>query len=198
MNTYCTEKTHSGTTLTPVETSCFDNGILFIDGSITEETATKFIQNGIVLASKDIPLTVIINSNGGDLQAGLNIYDFILSLKDVTTVAIKAYSMGAVLFSAGSNRIITPHGQVMIHEPLLSSGVSGACSSVEAMSDVLKAKKVQIAQLLSKHTGKSIKELNKVMSKDTYFSAEEALKFGLCDSIQSWDKILAKEEIYDQ
>ena len=197
MNSYQIERTHSGTTLTPLETTCFDKGILFVDGSITEETATNFIQNGIVLASKEIPLTVIINSNGGDLQAGLNIYDFITSLKDVTTVAVKAYSMGAVLFAAGTKRIITPHGQVMIHEPLLSSGVSGSCSSVEAMSDVLKAKKVQIAQLLSKHTGKSIKELNKAMSKDTYFSAEEALKFGLCDSIQSWNKILAKEVMYD-
>lgn len=197
MNTYEIEKTHSGASLMPLATTCFDKGILFVDGNITEETATNFIQNGIILMSKNIPLTVVINTNGGDLQAGLNIYDFLTSMKNVTTVAVKAYSMGAVLFVAGTKRVMLPHSQLMIHEPLILSGVSGSCSSVEAMSDVLKAKREQMAQLFAKHTGKPAKDFHKVMSKDTYFNAEEAITFNLCDEVSTWDTILKTEVTYE-
>ena len=151
----------------------------------------------IILMSKNIPITVVINTNGGDLQAGLNIYDFLTSMKNVTTVAVKAYSMGAVLFVAGTKRVMLPHSQLMIHEPLILSGVSGSCSSVEAMSDVLKAKREQMAQLFAKHTGKPAKDFHKVMSKDTYFNAEEAITFNLCDEVSTWDIILKTEVTYE-
>ena len=190
MNTYKIEKTHAGASLAPLDSVCFDRGILFVDGTITEETATQFIQNGILLAAKDTPITIIINTNGGDLQAGLNIYDFITSMKDVTTIAVKAYSMGAVLFVAGSRRIMLPHSQLMIHEPLIQSDLSGSCSSVEAISNVLKAKREQMAQLFAAHTGRPAGDFHSVMSKDTYFNAEEAVAFGLCDTISNWNAIL--------
>ena len=193
MNTYLCEKTHSGASLTPLETACFDRGVLFLDGSITEDTATRFIQNGMVLALKEIPMTVVINTNGGDLQAGLNIYDFLTSMPHVTTVAVKAYSMGSLLFAAGGKRIMFPHSQLMIHEPLLASGVSGSCSSVETMADVLKSKREQMAALFSKHTGKAAEEFLEIMRKDTYFNAEEAMALGLCDAVETWDSILRNE-----
>jgi ATP-dependent Clp protease protease subunit len=196
MNAYQVEKTHSGSSLTPLETACFEEGFLFIEGEITEATATAFIQNGILLAAKGKPITVILNTNGGDLQAGMNLYDFLTALPDVTTVALKAYSMGAVLFAAGGRRVMLPHSQLMTHGPLISGGVSGSCSSVEAAASVLKAKKAQMAKLLARHTGKTVKELNRILSKDTYFNAEEASAFGLCDTVTTWDKILNKEASY--
>ena len=73
MNTYEIEKTHSGASLTPLATTCFDKGILFVDGNITEETATNFIQNGIILMSKNIPITVVINTSIHKIDKTANI-----------------------------------------------------------------------------------------------------------------------------
>ena len=190
MNSHLLEKTHSGTSLLPLETLCYDQGTVFLDGTITEETATRFIQNGMLLAKKQIPLTVVINSNGGELQAGLNIYDFIASRKDVTTVALKAYSMGSLLFAAGKKRIMLPHSRLMVHEPLLSSGVSGSCSEILTVSDHLKDEREMLIQLYVQHTGMSTADIRKIMKKDTYFTPDRAMIFGLCDTVMTWDEFL--------
>lgn len=196
MNTYQLEKTHSGVSLLPLDTVCFEQGVLFLEGTINEETATRFIQNGMILAKKQIPITVVINSNGGELLAGLNIYDFLTSLQDVTTIALKAFSMGSLLFAAGKKRAMLPHSRLMLHEPLLASGVSGSCTTVETATDQLKAERELVIGLYAKHTGMSVGEIRKVMKKDTYFTAEQAKAFGLSDGTVSWDDVLKGDMNY--
>ena len=196
MNTYQLEKTHSGVSLLPLDTVCFEQGVLFLEGSINEETATRFIQNGMILAKKQIPITVVINSNGGELLAGLNIYDFLTSLQDVTTIALKAFSMGSLLFAAGKKRVMLPHSRLMLHEPLLASGVSGSCTTVETATDQLKAERELVIGLYAKHTGMSVGEIRKVMKKDTYFTAEQAKAFGLSDGTVSWNDVLKGDVNY--
>lgn len=190
MNTHQMEKTHSGTFLLPLETACYDQGTVFLDGKITEETATRFIQNGILLAKKQIPMTVVLNTDGGELQAGMNIYDFITARKDVTTVALKAYSMGSLLFAAGKKRIMLPHSRIMIHEPLLSSGVSGSCSEILTVSDHLKDERERLIQLYVQHTRMTMADIRKFMKKDTYLTPDQAAIFGFCDAVMTWDEIL--------
>lgn len=196
MNTYQLEKTHSGVSLLPLDTVCFEQGVLFLEGTINEETATRFIQNGMILAKKQIPITVVINSNGGELLAGLNIYDFLTSLQDVTTIALKAFSMGSLLFAAGKKRVMLPHSRLMLHEPLLASGVSGSCTTVETATDQLKAERELVIGLYAKHTGMSVGEIRKVMKKDTYFTAEQAKAFGLSDGTVSWNDVLKGDMNY--
>lgn len=196
MNTYQLEKTHSGVSLLPLDTVCFEQGVLFLEGTINEETATRFIQNGMILAKKQIPITVVINSNGGELLAGLNIYDFLTSLQDVTTIALKAFSMGSLLFASGKKRVMLPHSRLMLHEPLLASGVSGSCTTVETATDQLKAERELVIGLYAKHTGMSVGEIRKVMKKDTYFTAEQAKAFGLSDGTVSWDDVLKGDMNY--
>ena len=196
MNTYQLEKTHSGVSLLPLDTVCFEQGVLFLEGTINEETATRFIQNGMILAKKQIPITVVINSNGGELLAGLNIYDFLTSLQDVTTIALKAFSMGSLLFAAGKKRVMLPHSRLMLHEPLLASGVSGSCTTVETATDQLKAERELVIGLYAKHTGMSVGEIRKVMKKDTYFTAEQAKDFGLSDGTVSWNDVLKGDMNY--
>lgn len=190
MNTHHLEKTHSGASLLPLETACFDQGTVFLDGTINEETATRFIQNGILLARKQIPMTVVFNTNGGDLRAGLNIYDFITAQKDVTTVALKAYSMGSLLFVAGKKRIMFPHSDLMIHEPLLSSGVSGSCSEILTVSDHLKSERERMIRLYAEHTKMTTADVRKFMKKDTYFTPDQAAALGFCDAVMTWDEFL--------
>jgi hypothetical protein len=142
----------------------------FIDGKIfvLYGLGTTAVPNGYV----------VFNTNGGDLRAGLNIYDFITARKDVTTVALKAYSMGSLLFVAGKKRIMFPHSDLMIHEPLLSSGVSGSCSEILTVSDHLKDERERLIQLYVQHTRMTTAYIRKFMKKDTYLTPDQARSSG--------------------
>lgn len=103
---------------------------------------------------------------------------------DIHTVCVgTAASMAAVLFAAGDRREILRHGEVMIHDPLVSGGISGSALTVQDKSNRLMDKRKVLCGILAEHTGKSLKQIYKVTGKDTYFGAEEAVEFGLADSI---------------
>ena len=80
-------------------------------------------------------------------------------------------------------RYILPHSKVMIHEPLLSSGLGGSATSIKNISDSILETREIVNSILAKHTGKSLSEVNKATSFDNYMNAEEAIAFGLCDAI---------------
>lgn len=94
-----------------------------------------------------------------------------------------AASMGALLLSAGDRRDILPHGRVMIHDPALSGGAGGSALALERTSkDLMKTRKIT-AEILAKHTGRTLKEIYRKTAADTYFNAQEAVAFGLADNI---------------
>lgn len=156
-------------------------------GVINSDTLNKFTMELLYLQQENKPINLIINSNGGEVNSGLAIYDLIQGCPcEINAYCVgMAASMGAIIFMGckKGHRYILPHSQVMIHEPLLSNGVGGSATSIKNTSDsILKVKKT-LNTIIAKHTGKSLKEVNKATDHDNYFDAEQAIDFGLCDKI---------------
>ena len=164
------------------------NRRIFLNGEINEDTANDFLSQMLYLEQEsNAPVTIYINSPGGSVNAGLVIYDCIQasSLEINMVVAGTAASMAAIIFAGGQKerRFIMPHSKVMIHEPLLAGGVGGSATSIKNISDSILETREIVNGILAKHTGKTVKEINKATSFDNYMNAEEAIKFGICDKI---------------
>ena len=132
---------------------------------------------------KDIYL--YINSPGGVVTAGLAIYDTMQYIKpDVVTICMgQAASMGAVLLAAGAKgkRFALPHARIMIHQPL--GGFQGQATDIEIHAkEILRLKKM-LNEILSKHTGKPVEEIEKDTERDYFMGAEEAKEYGLIDKV---------------
>lgn len=156
-------------------------------GEINAQSAYSLIQQLRHLQREDpeAEITMCINSPGGEVESGLALYDVMqgLSCPVRTVCAGTAASMAAVLFSAGGQREILPHGRVMIHDPLIAGGVGGSALRIQDLSKDLMNTRKTICGILAEKTGKNLKEIYKYTAKDTWFSAEEAVKFGLADRI---------------
>lgn len=164
------------------------NRRIFIHGEITDESANEFLSQMLYLEQEaDEPITIYINSPGGSVNAGLVIYDCIQSsnLEINIICAGMAASMAAIILAGGQkgHRYILPHSKVMIHEPLLSSGLGGSATSIKNISDSILETREIVNSILAKHTGKSLNEVNQATSFDNYMNADEAIAFGLCDAI---------------
>ncbi len=156
--------------------------------AITTPVAMEIIRQMRYLAGQDAekPITMLICSGGGDVVAGLSIYDAMRALPcPVNTVCVgEACSMASLLFAAGAHRAILPSAIVMVHDPLIGgSGVTGNALTVEAVTSRLMRIRKQIAEILARHTGHSVDEVLEKTARDTYFSAQEAVAWGLADEI---------------
>lgn len=180
-------ETSEGTARIPIADMMFQRREVWLTGEITSEVADAVISQILHLDAEDpdAEITMYIDSPGGSVTAGLSIYDVMQAVSaDIHTVCIgTAASMAAVLFAAGDRREILRHGEVMIHDPLVSGGISGSALTIQDKSDRLMAKRKVLSGILAEHTGKDIKQIHKVTAKDTYFSAEEAVEFGLADAV---------------
>ena len=162
---------------------------LFITGAITSEMANSVISQLLYLEESDEPVTIYINSPGGEVNAGLMIYDAIqgcgLPINMICTGL--AASMAAIIFAGGQQgrRYVLPHGKVMIHEPLISEGVGGSATSIKNISESILETRQILNGLLAKHTGKKAREIDKATSFDNMMNAKEAVEFGLCDKVIS-------------
>ncbi|MCR5728687.1 MAG: ATP-dependent Clp protease proteolytic subunit [Lachnospiraceae bacterium] len=164
---------------------------IFLNGSIDSNAADGFLSQLLYMEeredNKEKPVTIYINSPGGEVNSGLMIYDAIqnspLEINMVCTGL--AASMAAVILAGGQNgrRFILEHSKVMIHEPLIPSGVGGSASSIKNISDSIMETRKMLNKILAKHTGKSLKEIEKATSYDNYMNADEAIRFGICDAI---------------
>jgi len=196
-------KSSNGITLVPVETRLMAERKIFIEGEINSESACEFVKKVMYLNSEDAeePIHVLINSNGGEINAGMLMYDVIQASKaPIRMYCIgHAYSMAAVLFASGNyGRYMLPHGELMLHEPLLGNRVGGNSSSIKSISDSLQESKRVMNRILAKHTGKTEKAVEKATNYDHYFSPEESIAFGLCDEIVGFDRMMEDENGYGQ
>lgn len=164
------------------------NRKIFLTGSIDGEMANNFLSQFLYLEQEsEEPVTIYINSPGGEVNAGLMIYDTIrgsrLSINMVCTGM--AASMAAILLAGGQKgrRYILKHSKVMIHEPLISNGVGGSATSIKNIAESILETREIVNGILAEHTGKSIEEINEATNFDNYMNAEEAIKFGICDEI---------------
>ena len=188
-------KSSNGIALIPIETRLLADRKIFIEGEINQEGACIFTKKLLILCKENdtAPIDILINSPGGEISAGLLMYDCIQSCKTPIRMFCMgtAYSMGALLFACGNHgRYMFPHSELMLHEPLLGSGVRGNASSIRSISDSLMDTRKKMNQILAKHTAKTEEEIEKATGFDHYFSPEESIEFGLADEIVSFDKIM--------
>ena len=178
----------NGTREVNLSTHLFKNRKLFLNGSIDAESANVFLAELLYLEAEAAEkVTVYINSPGGEVNAGLMIYDALqgssLNINLVCTGL--AASMAAVILCGGKkgHRFILPHSKVMIHEPLIANGVGGSATSIMHISESIIETKNLLSEIMAKHTGKTVEEINNAILFDNFMDANEAVKFGLCDKI---------------
>ena len=132
-------------------------------------------------------IRLYIDSPGGEVASGLMIYDVLQAMsKEVDIYCMGcAESMAALLLACGrpGHRHILPHARTMIHEPQLETGLGGSATSIRHLSDSIMETRNMLNQLLVKHTGRTIREINKATSFDNFMNADESIEFGLCDDI---------------
>ena len=155
--------------------------------SVNAESCAVVIRDLMYLQREDptAPITLYINSPGGEVQSGLALYDVMQAVScPIRTVCLgMAASMAALLFIAGDDREILPHSRVMIHDPLISAGAGGNALSVKARADDLMRIRDITAGVIARHSGMSIDRVFEFTATDTYFEAEEAVEAGLADRI---------------
>jgi len=188
-------KSSNGITLIPLETRLLAERKIFVEGEINHEKACEFARKIILLSKEDAqkPIDMLINSPGGEISAGMLMYDIIQSCRTPIRMFCMgtAYSMGALLFASGNHgRYMLPHSELMLHEPLLGNRVGGNASSIRSISESLMDTRRKMNQILAKHTGKTEKEIEEVTGYDHYFSPEEAIAFGLSDEVCNFDMIM--------
>lgn len=155
-------------------------------GEVDTESAYGVCRQLMQLAHEDPDkeITMYINSPGGEVISGLAVIDVMKAIPcPVRTVCMgMAYSMGSLIFAAGTQRDIMPHSKVMIHDPRLEH-VGGPAEAIKETSRRMLETRAITNGLLAQFTGKSIKEINRKTIKDSYFDAQEAVEFGLADRI---------------
>ncbi|MCV2506330.1 MAG: ATP-dependent Clp endopeptidase proteolytic subunit ClpP [Candidatus Lightella neohaematopini] len=161
--------------------------IIFITGQIEDYMASTIVAQIIFLEAEDPEkdIYLYINSPGGVINAGMAIYDVIQFVKpDISTLCIgQAASMGALLLMAGTKgkRFCLPNSRIMIHQPI--GGFNGQASDIEIQTKEILNIKVKINKLISKHTNKPFDKISKDTERDYFLSANEALEYGIIDSI---------------
>jgi ATP-dependent Clp protease protease subunit len=132
---------------------------------------------------KDIHL--YINSPGGSVSAGLSIYDTMQFVRpDVSTICVgQAASMGAFLLTGGTHgkRFCLPHSRMMIHQPL--AGFQGQASDIDIHAKEILRTKDRLNRLMAGHTGKTLEEIENDTDRDYFMSGEEAVNYGLIDTV---------------
>ena len=163
--------------------------IIFINGMIDELTANSTIAQLLFLDSQDSEkeISLYINSPGGSVTAGMAIHDTMRYIKaPVHTIGIGlAASMGALLLASGNTRSVLPHTKVMIHQPLVSGDLGGKETDIKILAKDLSNTRQMISRILADHCKKPVDIIEQDIENDRYMSAQEALDYGLCDSIIS-------------
>ncbi|MDR2860862.1 MAG: ATP-dependent Clp protease proteolytic subunit [Elusimicrobiota bacterium] len=186
------EKESHGSVVYDIYSRLLKERIIFVgghEGAVTTDSANDLIAQLLYLDSdepgKDINL--YINSPGGVVSAGLAVYDTMQFIKSpITTICMgMAMSFGAVLLAAGEKgkRYALTHSRIMIHQPLITGGLSGQATDIDISSKEIVLLKQKLAEILAKHTGKSVKQILQDTERDYYLSAEEALEYGIIDKV---------------
>ncbi|HIR08443.1 MAG TPA: ATP-dependent Clp endopeptidase proteolytic subunit ClpP [Candidatus Pullichristensenella stercoripullorum] len=184
---YVVEQTNRGERSYDIFSRLLKDRIVFLGGEIDDDTANLVVAQMLFLEMEDPDQDIMlyINSPGGSTSAGMAIYDTMHYVKcEVSTVCVgMAASMGAFLLAAGAKgkRKALPNAEIMIHQPL--GGARGQATDIAIQAEQIMRIKRKMNELLSKHTGQTIKTIEKDVERDHYMTADEALKYGLIDEI---------------
>jgi len=181
------EQTHRGERGWDIFSRLLNDRIVFLGTAIDDQLANVVIAQLLFLESEDPDKDVMIyiNSPGGEVSAGLAIYDTMVALRaPVATFCVgQAASMASLLLASGAKgkRNALPNARVMIHQPL--AGVRGQVSEIEIHArEILKARDT-INAIYSRHTGQSVDRIKRDTERDNFMSAAEAKDYGLIDEV---------------
>jgi ATP-dependent Clp protease, protease subunit len=184
------EKTENGERSYDLYSRLLQDRILILGSVVTDEVANALIGQLLFLEmdNPDLDIHLYINSPGGSVSAGLAIYDMMQFVKcDIATYCLgTAASMGSLLLAAGTpgKRHAMPNSQIVVHQPHLGDGkVGGQVSDIEIFARDLVRTKRKLIDIYAAHTGKDRNFLTQSMERDYYMSAEEAIAYGLIDSV---------------
>jgi len=161
--------------------------VIFLVGPINDGMANLIVAQLLFLESEnpDKDINLYINSPGGSVSAGMAVYDTMQFIKpDVSTLCTGlAASMGSFLLAAGAKgkRYCLPNSRVMIHQP--SGGFQGQASDIEIHAREVLYLKKRLNEMLAKHTGQPIEQIERDSDRDRFMGAEEAVKYGLIDRV---------------
>ncbi|GHF56256.1 ClpP family protease [Streptomyces thermodiastaticus] len=161
--------------------------IVFLGTQVDEVSANRVCAQLLLLSAEDprTDIALYINSPGGSVTAGLAIYDTMrLIPNDVSTLAMGfAASMGQFLLSVGApgKRFALPHARIMMHQP--SAGIGGTTADIEIQAENLKHIKRTIEELTARHTGQSVETISRDGDRDRWFTAEQAVEYGIVDRV---------------
>ena len=163
--------------------------VIFITGPIEDHMANLIVAQLLFLEADnpDKDINLYINSPGGSVTAGMSIYDTMSYIKpDISTLCIgQASSMGAVLLAGGTKgkRFALPNSRIMIHQPL--GGFQGQASDIEIHAKEMLKIRTKLNEILSKHSGKKIEDIEVDTERDNFMSGDEASDYGLIDKVIS-------------
>ena len=163
--------------------------IIFLGTEIDDQIANSIVAQLLFLESEDAQkdITLYINSPGGSVTAGLAIYDAMQYVRpDVSTVCVGlSASFGAVLLGSGAKgkRFILPNSRVMMHQP--HGGARGQATDIEIQAREIGKMKKLLNEIIVRHTGKTLKQVEKDTDRDFYLGAEDAIAYGLVDKVVS-------------
>lgn len=170
----------------PLQDDMLANREMMVVGQIDSESVNSLIAQLLHLKREDpvAEITLYVNSPGGEVTSGLALYDVMQGIScPIRTICTGiAASMASVLFTAGDTREMLRHSRLMLHDPLIPNA-GGSALELSAVAEDLMRTRQAMAEIYAKHTGKSIEEIFEVTSKDTYFTPERAIEFGLADKI---------------
>lgn len=161
--------------------------IVFLGTAVTDEIANLISAELLFLESEDPDedIRFYINSPGGSVTAGLAIYDTMQYIgPDVSTLCLgQAASMAAWLLAAGAKgkRYVLPHARVMIHQPL--GGVQGQAVDIDIQAREMLRIREQMNEIMVKHTGQSLKKIERDTDRDFFFESKQAVDYGLVDDV---------------
>ncbi|HRJ78107.1 MAG: ATP-dependent Clp protease proteolytic subunit [Planctomycetaceae bacterium] len=181
------EKTSRGERSYDIYSRLLEDRIVFIQGVIHDMMANAVVAQLLFLQkeAKNQDIQMFINSPGGDVNAGLAIYDTMKYVQcDISTVCIgQAASMGAVLLAAGTKgkRHALPNSRIMIHQPWGGAGGTAMDIGIQT-KEILRLKRI-LNDILARETGKSLKTVEKDTDRDYFLSSAEAKDYGLIDDV---------------
>lgn len=161
--------------------------VIFAVGPVEDYMANLIVAQMLFLESEnpDKDIHLYINSPGGHVSAGLAIYDTMQFIRpDVSTICVgQAASMGAILLAGGTEgkRYSLPHSRMMIHQPL--GGFQGQATDIDIHAKEIIKTRQRLNELLSRHTGQSLEQVEKDTDRDNFMSGDEAIKYGLIDGL---------------
>ena len=191
------EQTNRGERAYDIFSRLLKDRIIFVGGAIEDYMANLVIAQMLHLESEDPEKDIFlyINSPGGDIYAGLAIYDTMQYVRpDVCTICVgMAASMAAVLLAAGTKgkRFALPYSRIMIHQPL--GGFQGQAKDVEIRAKEILYLKKSLNEILVKHTGQPYERIDADTDRDYFMSAQEAKAYGLIDAIFTEKRKVAQE-----